>query len=99
MYHDLVRDQYTVNTIRRKGLLGLRDLGGLLSPRITSELHSTNLSLDSDYEPSFDFSDSDEDFDDDAYVERFEHARERNGGRASGGRKRRHRHNEFSYRF
>nr|GMC80631.1 hypothetical protein Iba_chr04aCG22150 [Ipomoea batatas]GMD22792.1 hypothetical protein Iba_scaffold42183CG0010 [Ipomoea batatas] len=61
--------------------------------------NSADLSSDSDYEPSFEFSDSDEDFDDDAYVERFEHARERNGGRASGGHKRRHRHNEFCYRF
>nr|GMD37708.1 uncharacterized protein LOC109183154 [Ipomoea batatas] len=52
-------------------LFGLRDLEGLFNPRITLELHSANSSSDSDYEPSFRFSN----FDDDGYVERFECAR------------------------
>nr|GMC67296.1 hypothetical protein Iba_chr02fCG1140 [Ipomoea batatas] len=80
-------------------LLGSRNLEGLLSPRITSELHLADPSLDLGYEPSFGFSDYDEDFDDEGYVEQFERARGRSGARACGGRDRRRGHFEFRYRF
>nr|GMD22482.1 pectin acetylesterase 8-like [Ipomoea batatas] len=83
-------DQLQLLKTTSASLLGSRDLEGLLSLKISSQLHPVEQSSNSDYEASFGCFEQFDGFDDEDYVEHMEHRRR------GSGRKRRA-HYEFHY--